>query len=185
MDKFVFLSFPPPDLLSLIIESERLRLVIVSDDYAANIFQEFTHEVTLYMYPSPAVNIEETRNFIAGSRKNIQAGCNLQFVILDKLTANFLGCCGLHGENNVRKPELGIWLKTSAHGNYYGREAIHTLVNWARQNIDFDYFIYPVDRRNIASAKIPQSLKGKVIKEFSDRTSSGKNLDMTIYQIER
>jgi [ribosomal protein S5]-alanine N-acetyltransferase len=185
MDKFIFLNSPTSDLPSLIIESDRLRLVIVSDDYAPNIFQEFTSEVTFYMYPSPAVDIEETRNFIAGSRKNIQAGCNLQFVILDKLTEEFLGCCGLHGENSVRKPELGIWLKASAHGNYYGREAIHTLVNWAKQNIDLDYFIYPVDRRNIASVKIPKSLKGKVIKEFTDQTPSSKDLDMTIYRIDR
>jgi hypothetical protein len=32
-------------------------------------------------------------------------------------------------------------------------EAIPTLMNWSRNNIDFDYFIYPVfDRKNIASS---------------------------------
>ena len=146
MNTFHYIASPTTDLLSLTIESERLRLVTISNKFDQNIFQEFTNEITIYMFPSPAKDIEETRSFIAESRRAIEAGNNLQFAILSKSTEEFFGCCGLHGEGKVRTPELGIWLKKSAHGNGYGREAVHTLVNWSRKNIDIDYFIYPVDR---------------------------------------
>ena len=109
---------------------------------------------------------------------------SLPFVILNKATSEFLGCVGLHGEKNVRTPELGIWLKQAAHGSGYGREAVHLLVNWAIANIDFDYFLYPVDRRNIPSRKIPESLGGKVVKEFENTTPTGKFLDMLVYRID-
>ncbi len=42
-------------------------------------------------------------------------------VILDRETGRFLGCAGLH-ELEAARPELGVWLKKSAHGNGFGRE---------------------------------------------------------------
>lgn len=184
MDTFHYLTSQTTDLLSLTIEGERLRLVTISDEFEQDIFQEFTDEITIYMFPSPAKDIEEIRSFIAESRRAIKAGNNLQFAILSKTTEEFLGCCGLHGEGKVRTPELGIWLKKSAHGSGYGREAVHTLVNWSRKNIDIDYFIYPVDRRNIASCRIPESLGGEVVEEFKAETSTGKILDEVVYRID-
>ena len=75
-------------------------------------------------------------------------------------------------------------IKKSAHGNGYGREAVHTLVNWSKKNINIDYFIYPVDRRNIASCKIPESLGGEVVEEFKAETSTSKILDKVVYKID-
>ncbi|NJK47368.1 GNAT family N-acetyltransferase [Candidatus Gracilibacteria bacterium] len=183
MNAFSYLTSITIDLLSLTIEGDRLRLVTISDEFEQDIFQEFTDEITIYMLPSPAKDIEETRSFIAKSRDAIAAGNNLQFAILSKTKEEFLGCCGLHGEEKIRTPELGIWLKKNAHGSGYGREAIHTLVNWSRKNIDLDYFIYPVDRRNITSRKIPESLGGKIIEEFTVETLTGKFLDEVVYKI--
>lgn len=171
------------DPLSLTIAGNRIQLVTISNQFDQDIFREFTEEVTLYMFPSPAKEIKETRCFITESRKAVQAGHNFQFAILSK-TDEFLGCCGLHGEENVRTPELGIWLKKSSHGKGYGREAIHTLVDWARRNLHIDAFIYPVDRRNILSRKIPESLHGKIIKEAPKETPTGKFLDLVVYRIE-
>jgi [ribosomal protein S5]-alanine N-acetyltransferase len=184
MDKFQYLTSEPEDLFSIKIEGELIKLVIISNDHEEDIFQEFTDEITTYMFPSPAKDLDERRAFITGSRIAIAAGYNLQFVILAKATSEFLGCVGLHGENKVRTPEIGIWLKKGAHGNGYGREAVHLLVNWTRENIDIDYFIYPVDRRNIASRKIPESLGGKITKEFENITPTGKFLDMLVYRID-
>lgn len=62
---------------------------------------------------------------------------------------------------------------------------MHLLVKWTRENIDLDYFIYPVDRRNISSRKIPESLGGKVIEEFENTTPTDKFLDMLVYRIDR
>ena len=109
MNTFHYLTSHATDLLSLTIESERLRLVTISNKFEQAIFQEFTNEITVYMFPSPAKDIEETRSFIAESRRAIKTGNNLQFAILSKTTKEFLGCCGLHGEGKVKTPELGIW----------------------------------------------------------------------------
>ena len=182
MDRFNFCT-SQPDLLSLVIIGERIRLLIINSKFERDIFREFTNEVTTYMIPSPAKNIEETRNFIATSRRGIEAGYNLQFVIVSQTTGEFLGNCGLHGENKVKTPELGIWLKKDAHGKGYGREAVRTLVNWSKKNINLDYFVYPVDRRNTASRKIPESLGGKIIEESQIKTPIGKILDIVVYKI--
>ena len=184
METFCYLNAHSiEDRLAVTIAGDRIQLVTISNQFEQDIFREFTDEITVFMLPSPAKAIEETRRFIAERRQAIQAGHNFQFAILSK-AGEFLGCCGLHGGENVRTPELGIWLKKSAHGNGYGREAIHTLVDWARKNISIDYFIYPVDRRNIPSRKIPESLNGEIIKEIQKETPTGKRLDLVVYQIE-
>ena len=61
--------------------------------------------------------------------------------------------------------EPGIWLKKDAHGKRYGREAIRIVSNRAVDNLDFDYLVYPVDRDNIPSRKIPESMGGLVFEE--------------------
>jgi len=181
--KFDF-SIPQPDLFSLTIEGDRIKLLAIDNSFASDIFREFTAEVTTYMIPSPTETIEGTRGFIAASRRGMEAGYNLQFVIVSKTTLEFFGNCGLHGENKVRTPEIGIWLKKDAHGYGYGREAVCTLVDWAKKNIDLNYFSYPVDRRNIASRKIPESLGGKVIQSYRMTTPTNKMLDCVVYKID-
>ena len=182
MEQFDFRT-PQPDLLSLTIESDRTKLLIIDNKFENDIFREFTAEVTTYMIPSPPENIEGTRDFIAASRRGIEAGYNLQFVVVSKKTGEFLGNCGLHGENKVKTPEIGIWLKKDAHGKGYGREAVCTLVDWSRKNINLNYFIYPVDRKNIPSRKIPESLGGKIFQEYRVKTPAGKTLDIVVYKI--
>ena len=172
-----------PDLFGVVIEGRRIKLVPISAKYEQAIFESFTHQVTRYMFPMPAADIGETRAFIEDSRASTEAANNLQLVILNKLSEEFLGCCGLHGEANPRIPEFGIWLKQSAHGQGLGREAIHCLYNWARQTMSVDYFIYPVDRRNTASRRIPESLGGVVIEEYVSKGLAGNELDTLVYKI--
>jgi ribosomal-protein-alanine N-acetyltransferase len=74
IDRFNFLTRQPSDLLHLTIESARLRLVAVSNDFEKDIFQEFNNEITRYMFPASAKQIEETRRFITESRCSMKAG---------------------------------------------------------------------------------------------------------------
>ncbi len=67
-----------------------------------------------------------------------------------------------------KHPELGIWLKQAAHGHKYGLEAITAIKNWAIENLDYEYLLYPVDRVNIASTKILERLGGKIFREYID-----------------
>lgn len=183
MQPFHFKPSQAVDLTSLCIKGERLKLRAIDERDAPAIFQEFTAAVTRYMVPRPPETIAETLDFIRRSRQGMAAGWNLVLAILDGKTDEFLGVCGYHGEGQPRTPELGIWLKQAAHGHGYGREAMWTLVAWATDVMDFDDLIYPVDRANLASRKIPESLGGTIFAEKQVETMSGGMLDEVVYQI--
>ncbi len=183
MKTFDFKRKSPVDLTSLRIEGDRVTLKSINKNYSSEIFKEFTSEITQYMFPKPAEKIEETLSFISESLDGMRGGWDLVLVITQKENGEFLGCCGFHGKGNPRTPEIGIWIKKEAHGNKYGREAIKTLTSWAVENIDFDYAIYPVDKANVASRKIPEALGGTIFDEKRAKTMSGNYLDEVIYKI--
>ena len=182
MARFDFIG-AQPDLSNLSIEGERIRLESISSTYERDIFEEFTGNITTYMIPKPADTVEETRAFIDSSLEGFRKADNLVFVILEKQTGELLGCCGLHGRSGVKNPEFGIWLKRSAHGRGLGREAIWTLAHWAQEVMRLESFIYPVDKRNEPSRKIPLSLGGVVIGEREEVGMGGNVLDEVVYKI--
>lgn len=170
------------NLKNVIIESPRLIQVPISEEYKYDIFNTFTPEVAKYMYPKPHDDIRETEDFISMSLKGIEAGNNLQMVILKKSSNEFLGCSGLHGID-TNTPETGLWLKVSAHGFAYGKETIEAIYNWAKQNTKFKYIKYSVERENISSVKIPEMLGGKVQKEYKMKNMAGRMQDLLEYHI--
>ncbi len=171
------------DFTRVKIPSERLLLTTSLNRYRKDIFREFNADIIEYMLPKPAENIEETLTFINDSMVGMRGGWNLALAITVNSTGAFLGCCGLHGKGRHRTPELGIWIKKSAHGHKYGREAIQALAIWACENLDMDYLIYPVDRANIPSRKIAESLGGKVFEEKLVKTARGGYLDEVKYRL--
>jgi ribosomal-protein-alanine N-acetyltransferase len=136
------------------------------------------------MFPKPARRLEETREFIDKSREATEAGANLQLTISLKATGEFLGCFGLHGYESVRVPELGIWIKQQAHGHGYGKEAVLALVYWAVEHLDVSGFVYPVDRRNAASRRIPEALGGSIVSATMTTGLGGNRLEMVTYRID-
>ena len=182
MTQFDFIG-AKPDLSTLSIEGKRIHLISISRAFEQNIFEEFTSDITTYMIPKPADSIEETRAFIEASLEGFARADNLVFVILDKQTDEFLGCCGLHGRSGVTNPEFGIWLKRSAHGRGLGREAIRILAEWAQERMRLESFVYPVDKRNLPSRKIPESLGGVVFAEGVDEGMAGNVLEEVVYRI--
>lgn len=170
------------DLSNTKIETERLLIVPITMEYLEIIFREFQEPVTEFMYPKPPEKIEETEAFIKESLDGLKDGSNLQLVVLDKTTNEFLGCAGLH-EMGKDNPELGIWIKKSAHGKKYGRETMAAVKEWADKNIKYNYIRYPVAAQNIASRKIPESLGGKVAKEYDKKMLTGRTYHMVEYWI--
>ena len=83
----------------------------------------------------------------------------------------------------IKKPELGIWIKKSAHGNGYGKEAMVALKKWADKNLKYDYILYPVAQDNLASRKIPEFLGGKIEHEYDEETQNGVTLHFIEYRI--
>jgi hypothetical protein len=57
------------------------------------------------------------------------------------------------------------------------------LKKWADKNMDYKYIIYPANRKNIPSRKIPEALGGKVVKAHEKVNMSGKLLNALEYRI--
>lgn len=134
------------------------------------------------MYPRSPSDISETEVFINESILVNGNGSELRLVVLKKESQEFLGCAGIHGITG-QTPELGIWLKQAAHGNQYGLEVITAIKKWADGNLNYECLIYPVDRRNIASRKIPEALGGIIFTEYDTKNLSGNILHILEYKI--
>jgi len=187
MEKKVYplqsLHSTPLDLTKFVLDTGRIRLRPISMDDAGDCFREFTKSITRYMYPKTPERIEETQEFIRLALALLRSGEDLHLVICDSRTGEFLGCCGLHGRGKPEHPELGVWVKAPAHGNGYGKEAITALKQWADSNLRYEYLTYPVDRRNAASRRVPESLGGVIFKEGKSPKGDGGWLDEVVYRI--
>lgn len=170
------------NILNTIIETERLILRPVSLEYKEFIFPVFTGNVTKFMFPLTPQKIEETEEFILDSLEKMKNNKELTVSIFKKDSDEFLGGGGIHNID-TKTPELGIWIKESAHGNKYGREAIVGLKKWADDNLEYDYILYPVAKKNIASRKIAEFLGGKVEKEFMGKKQNGEEIEEVEYRI--
>ena len=164
------------------LKSDRLILQPVELKYKEEIFQEFTSEITTYMYPQAAKNISETEQVIKEMIQQRDDRTDLVLVISNKKTLEFLGMCGVH-KIDTDTPELGVWVKKSAQGRGFGKEAIHLLKNWADGNLNYKYLSYPVDRRNIRSRKIALSLGGKLFDSYQKNNLRDDFLDLVEYRI--
>jgi RimJ/RimL family protein N-acetyltransferase len=79
---------------------------------------------------------------------------------------------------DTESPELGLWMKESAHGQGFGREVVAAVAEWAHKTLGKKSFIYPVAVQNIASRRIAEGLHGEII---GNRTSP--KYDSVIYKI--
>jgi RimJ/RimL family protein N-acetyltransferase len=166
-----------------VIVSHRLSLRPFAAEFSLDVLREFDEDITRYMMPAPLANMAEAMGFVARCEQGWESGEFLMFVITDIDGGEFLGGCSVQAANGP-EPELGVWLKKSAHGHGYGREAVGALVEWVRENMSCDHLIYPVDRRNIPSRKIAESLGGLVFQRRTRRNRSGFELDEVVYRIE-
>ena len=75
-------------------------------------------------------------------------------------------------------PELGLWIKESAHRQGFGREVVAALVEWGQSTLGKESFIYPVAVENTASRRIAENLHGQII---GNRTNP--KYDSVVYRI--
>ncbi|MGM3305540.1 GNAT family N-acetyltransferase [Anabaena sp. WFMT] len=172
------------EYLHLAISTNRLLLQPISLKYKEDIFREFTPEITTYLYAAPPREIEDTEFFINESLLEMQKGENLIVVILKKDSQEFLGCSGIY-KINSKSPQMGIWLKKSAHNQGYATEAIRSLKQWADANLDYKYLRYPVDRENDPSRRIVEKLGGQIYLKYKHINLSGRILNILEYRIHK
>ncbi|WP_413173171.1 GNAT family N-acetyltransferase [Anabaena azotica] len=172
------------EYLHLEILTDRLLLKPISLQYKEEIFQEFTVEITTYLYAAPPKELGDTEFFINQSLLEMQRGESLIVVILKKDSQEFLGCSGIH-KINSKYPQTGIWLKKSAFGQGYATETIQSLKAWADTHLDYEYLRYPVDRENAPSRRIAEKLGGQIFSKYKHTNLSGKVLNVVEYRIRK
>ncbi len=162
--------------------TEHLLLRPVSPKYSREVFTNFTDEVTAMMYPSTPKEEQETIDYLVEAEEKMREGINYQVLIFLKDTDEFIGGAGVH-HIDTKTPEFGIWIKKSAQGHKYGREAVVGLKDWADKNLEYDYLRYPVVTSNTPSRKIPEFLGGKEVNEFDTEKQDGTIMKMVEYYI--
>ena len=172
------------DLTKVTIETERLRLVPRSIKYAEQILLEYRDPVIQYMNHGPPESLEILLERIKKTKTEMKEGKLLLMVILLKETGEFVGCMALE-DLEEENPEMGGWLKKSAHGHGYGREAAAALNQWAKDNLEYDHILWPCAVANISSCKLAESLGGKVHREYEKKQAKGTILPFVDYWISR
>ena len=164
------------------LETERLVLRTTAPCYAEAAFAEFTDEITLYLRAATPTCVDETRDYYSGAEQRIREGADYEVNIFRKGDSEFLGGGGLIRANTAT-PELGIWIKKSAHRCGYAKEALSALVAWAEANLTYEYILYPAVDVNWPSRRTAESLGGVYTRNYMDADLAGDPMSLVEYRI--
>lgn len=167
--------------MDLQINTERLILTPLSPAYFQSYCVEFTPEVTRYQYPDPFPDLDAAREVLGRFLEDMARGDMLELMILGP-EGEFLGSAEVFGLSE-EAPELGIWLKSSAHGLGYGREALEGLLGYLDGLGRFKYYIYEADERNLPSIRLAERLPNERGGLERVTTESGRELLLRTYRI--
>jgi RimJ/RimL family protein N-acetyltransferase len=145
-----------------VITSERLVLRAFTASDAVESFEEADATVARYMSWNPAASLEAFAPIWREWLANMAAGRELSLVIRLGSTEAFLGVLGLHPADGTLL-ETGLWIKRSAQGLGYGREAVAAATTWAARRFRPSGFLYPVVDENAPSRRLAEALGGEII----------------------
>src|ERR1700756_1945858 len=111
------------DLSETWITSARLTLRAFTAADAAESFAEANARIAKYMSWNPPASAREYQAIWQGQVSNMKAGKELSLVIRLTSTNEFIGRAGLHPADGTLL-ETGVWIKESAQGRGYAREAV-------------------------------------------------------------
>jgi RimJ/RimL family protein N-acetyltransferase len=155
------------------IGTSRLNLDRFQISDADEVFDCITAAVTRFMSWDPP----SYADFRSRCEALAQGEEEVQFVIRLKDTHECLGVAGVERPEDDL-PELGVWLKETAHGQGYGREAVEAVARWAAGRWNKTAFLYPVAVENLASRRIAEVLGGEII-----AARSGPKYNSVVYRI--
>jgi len=159
-----------------IIRSSRLRLSEFAMADAADVYNCITPAITAFMFWEPPSSFEEYK----ARREQTLLSANrndFSFVVRRLDTRECLGIASLDGID-ADAPELGLWLKETAHGNRYGTEIVRAVADWAARTLGKERFTYAVATENIPSRRIAESMGGQIV-----GTRTGQKYDSVVYHI--
>jgi RimJ/RimL family protein N-acetyltransferase len=159
----------------IVIQSPRLQLTQFHMTDAQDVFSCITPAITRFMPwepPSWSEYVTRCERRVQGPEPH-----KFSFVIRRIDNRECLGMASFEGADSV-SPELGLWLKESAHGQGFGREVVAALVDWGHATLGKGSFLYPVAVQNTASRRIAEKLRGEII---GNRTNP--KYDSVVYRI--
>ena len=144
----------------IVIQSSRLQLSQFQMTDAPEVFGCITPSIARFMPWEPPSWSE----YVTRCEKKVQAQepDKFSFVIRRLDNRECLGMASFEDADSV-SPELGLWLKESAHGQGFGREVVAALVEWGHATLGKESFLYPVAVQNTASRRIAEHLHGEII----------------------
>lgn len=159
----------------IFIRSTRLQLIQFQMTDAQEVFGCITPAIAKFMSWEPPSWSE----YLARCEKRAQAPEPNQFSFVIRRLDNreCLGMASFEGADSV-SPEVGLWLKESAHGQGFGREVVAALVEWGHATLGKESFLYPVAVENTASRRIAERLHGEIISNIKK-----PKYDAVIYRI--
>ena len=170
------------DLRAISITSDRLHLHAFTPKDAAEAFALATPTLTRLMGWDPSPSLEAFSDIWRAWLPAMAAGTDLALAVRLNATGEFLGMAGLH-RIDCPQPEIGIWIRESAHGLGNGREAVAAVIRWATASIGSAGFVYPVAIENGASRRLAESLGGVPAGTRVLEKPSGVTLDEVVYRI--
>jgi ribosomal-protein-alanine N-acetyltransferase len=139
-----------------ILQTERVDLKKVSVEWLEEIFAENKGSVERYFHKFEVLG--DLQTWINENRRQFERGEKMEMVVLDKGTSEFLGMVSLQRINIA--PELGIWIKESAQGKGYAKEALSCLMNWYKMHEGAaEKLNYLVETGNFASINLARKLE--------------------------
>ena len=167
--------------MNLILKTERLIIQPFSRPFLEEYYKEFTDDITKYQYPDSFPDIEAADKLVSEFVRDMERGEMLELAILTK-AGQFLGSMEAFGLKE-ETPEVGLWLKGSAHGAGYGYEALSGLLNYLNGTKKYKYYIYEADVRNAPSIRLVEKFHVEKKGCETITTESGKKLMLQTYHI--
>ena len=165
---------------NIVINTNRLILEPIDEKYIDDINTNFTPEITISMPYNPNRDRKEIVNFVESAKKNLIQKTDIVFVVLN-LKREFIGCCGIHNINK-ESVELGLWLRKESQSLGLGTEIINALIDFIEQNFKLNYIIYPVDKKNYRSVKIPEKFGFIPFRTYKQKKNDTTDLCITEFR---
>ncbi|MFD1363133.1 GNAT family N-acetyltransferase [Lentibacillus salinarum] len=139
---------------------------------------EFLHKWLKWADHIPEV--EETEANARKHRANFLLRDSFTFYIFDKLSGVFIGTCSLvRVDWEVRRFEIGYWIRQSASGHGYMSEAVHGVTQFAFKNFRANRIEIRCDTRNRGSWKVAERcgyhLEATLLNNFVDPAGDLRN----------
>ncbi len=173
------------------LETQRLKLQLIDESFAEDIFRELTSDVAKYMSTPLPNKVEDTINRIRSTIQKINNGEEIVVVWIDKISNEFIGIRWLHKISSGH-PEPWLWTKkqNSLWKGWIGKEWLIEFIDWVQKNLEFDYLTFYIDENNKPSQKLGAAIwwiadideeGNKII--LKSATSLGNELNLVKYKL--